>query len=102
MNRLRAVRVAGVLAMIGGVELGLGLMPFSARAQAPGGAPSAPTVAAVRPPAVPRPNPPGTAPARRPVYSRRIPPDATVGGIYRDWTADRPIPLSKPWLKAMR
>jgi hypothetical protein len=31
-----------------------------------------------------------------------IPSNATVGGRYRDWTADRPIPIAKPWLKAMR
>jgi hypothetical protein len=31
-----------------------------------------------------------------------IPINATVGGPYRDWTTARPIPIAKPWLKAMR
>ena len=104
MNRLCAVRVAGVLAMLGGLELGLGLMPLPARAQAPGGAPAAPTAAAVRAPSVPRPNPTGTAPcaAAGLLLLAEHPLGATVGGAYRDWTAGRQIPLSKPWLKAQR
>jgi hypothetical protein len=97
MKPLHAIRFAGVLSLVGALELGM----TTARAQAPAVAPvPQPAAPAVTARAVPGPNPNSI--VRRPRVARNaIPKGATVGGRYRDWTANRPIPLAKPWLKAM-
>ena len=95
MRYLHAVRVAGVLAFVGALQLGV----MSAHAQAPAPAPPQPRAPALSVPGQPRVM---TTPARRTMVSRIvIPSNATVGGPYRDWTTARPIPIAKPWLKAM-
>jgi hypothetical protein len=95
MRYSHAIRVAGVLAFVAALQLGV----MSAHAQAPAPAPPQPPAPALSVPGQPRVM---TTAVRRTIVSRIvIPSNATVGGPYRDWTTARPIPIAKPWLKAM-
>ena len=83
------------MAFVAVLQLGV----ISAHAQTPAPAPPRPTAPAPSVPGQPRVSNPAT---RTTMARNAIPSNATVGGRYRDWTADRPIPIAKPWLKAMR
>jgi hypothetical protein len=97
MRPPHVVKIAGVLMIVGVLELGM----IPARAQAPAPAPAPPPAVAPAPslPTVARP----AVPASRPALARNaVPNTARVGGQYRDWSAGRTIKLAKPWLRPMR